>query len=303
MIDILLFFFGTWILLLSLMSRSWAKAGLKKIAATRVDRVIVSGLVSGIIMVGWTKGPVVNPASRHLTQFIMALVSGGISDESGVVAEVAQVNTIAAFGELAESMLQNASNALAETSQRFDILKDRLTNNPPPVVYIQSFFPREDPYVSLTNHNLAVLAMKQSTVSNTLSRWIYFSDELVSEPTLYCEADVGGGYVRLNEITNTYPTTELVDGIPCVRYDYALPDGMRGVVFSPDFDLRFGSEQNGLQIGSGGLEMIDSSEVSHMGSDGWITLSDDRVEVLHKGGVAVRIKIDGQEVTNGVYTL
>lgn len=290
-------------LVLTLLSTRRGRKTFKKLADTRIERMLVSALAAGLIMVGWTKGPVVNPAARHISQFILALVSGGIRDDSGVVAEQTQVNTIAAFVDLAEAMLVNVETELENTSQRFDALKDQLTNNPPPVVYIQSFFPREDPYVSLENHNLAVLAMKQSTTSNVLSRWIYFSDELVTEPTLYCEADVGGGYTRLTEITNTYPDVEMVDGIDCVRYDYRLPAGMVGVVLSPDFDLRFGSAENGLQIGAGGLEMIDTNSVSHFGSDGWTTMCTGRVEILHAGGVAVRIKIDGVEVTNGVYTL
>ncbi len=302
MIDIILFFLGTWMLLLSLMSRSWVRDLLKGFASSRLDRMIISCIVSCIIMVGWTKGPVVNPASRHISNFIISLITGGIRDESGAVAEAAQVETIAAFSELAAAMLTASSNALADVSIRFDDLTDRLTNNAQPVVYVQGFFPREDPYVSLTNHNIAVLAMRQTTVNNTLSRWIYFSDQLVAAPTLYAEADVGGGYVRLTEITNTYPDTVAIDGIPCVRYDYRLSPGMCGVVFSPDFDLRFGSPENGLQIGAGGIEMITNG-VSRLGAEGWISICSGRVEVLHKGGVAVRLKIDGQEVTNGVYTL
>lgn len=303
MIDIILFFVLTWIIILTLLSTGKGSKLISGFATTRLDRQIVSALVAAIIMTGWTKGPVVSPASRHISQYVLALITGGIRDDSGVVAEQTQLNTVNAFIDLSEAILDDCSNQFVNAAAQFDLLEDKLTNDPPPVAYIQSFFPREDPYVSLQNHNLAVLAMQQTTVSNTLSRWIYFSDQLAAEPTLYCEADVGGGYLRLNAVTNTYPNTELIDGIPCVRYDYRLPAGMLGVVFSPDFDLRFGSEQNGLQIGSGGLEMIDFAEVSHMGSDTWITICDGRVEVLHKGGVAVRLKIDGQEVTNGVYTL
>ncbi len=303
MIDIIAWFIITWMIFLVLADSRRGRAWLQGIADTRLSRTFFTAILASLVLVGWTKGPVVNPSSRHISQFVLALMSGGVRDDSGVVAEQTQLNTISAFVDLAEEMLHTASNELAKTSQRFDALQDQLTNNAQPVVYIQSFFPREDPYVALTNHNLAVLALQQSTSSNVLSRWIYFSDDLVNEPTLYAEADVGGGYVRLTEITNTYPNTELVDGIECVRYDYDLPDGMQGVVFSPDFDLRFGSAANGLQIGAGGLEMIDTNGVSHIGSDGWSTMCSGRVEVLHAGGVAVKIKIDGNEITNGVYTL
>ena len=303
MIDIVIYFSGAWMLTLAVMSLPAVQWHLRGIADTRISRMFISALVAGFVMCAWTKGPVVNPESRYISQFVLALVSGGVRDDSGVVAEQTQINTVAAFVDLAEEMLVTASNELVNTSQRFDALKDQLTNNTQPIVYIQSFFPRADPYVALTNHNLAALAMKQSTSGSVLSRWIYFSEALAEEPTLYAEADVGGGYVRLEQITNSWPSTELVDGVECVRYDYSLPEGMRGVVFSPDFDLRFGSEENGLQIGAGGLEMVDDNNVSHLGANGWVTMCDGRVEVLHKGGVAVRVKINGAEVTNGVYTL
>lgn len=303
MIDIILFFIATFILVLTVLNSRFGHAATNKFLHTRLDRYFTSALVAAIVMCGWTKGPVVNPASRHISQFILALVTGGIRDESGVVAEQTQLNTVDAFIALSDAMLDDCSNSFVSASAQFDALSDKLTNNAPPVVSIQSFYPREDPYVSLTNHNLAVLAMQQTVYSNTLSRYIYFSNELTTAPSLYAEADAGAGYVRFTEITNTYPATVQIDGVPCVRYDYRLPEGMQGLVFSPDFDLRFGSDENGLQIGSGGLEMIDTSDTSHLGSSKWITLCNGRVKVLHKGGVAVRVNIDGQTVTNGVYTL
>lgn len=303
MIDIVIFFIAFFVIVLGVLNSRWGHRATDSFLHTRLDRQITAVFVAAIMMLGWTKGPIVDPSRRHLSQFVMALVTGGIRDDSGVIAEQTQLNTVDAFIQLADNMLVAASNRFVEAGSRIDTLKVQLTNNPPPVVYIQSFYPREDPYVSLTNHNIAVLAMRQSTTSNVLSRWIYFSNELANEPVLYAEADVGGGYARLTEITNTYPDTVQIDGAPCVRYDYQLPPSLVNVVLSPDFDLRFGSLENGLQIGPGGLEMIDSSSASHMGTDGWITLCDGRVQVLHAGGVAVRVKIDGQTVTNGVYTL
>lgn len=302
MIDIVLFFIATFLLVLGVLNSRWGRNLTDAFLRSRLDRFITAVFVSVVIMCGWTKGPGVDPARRHISQYVLALVNGGIRDDSGVVADQTKLNTVDAFIQLADNMLVAASNRFDQAGSDIDALKNQLTNNPPPVVYFQSFFPREDPYVSLTNHNIAVLAMRQSTTSNVLSRWIYFSNELANEPVLYAEADVGGGYARLTEITNTYPEVEMIDGAPCVRYDYELPSSLCNIVLSPDFDLRFGSEENGLQIGSGGLEMIDEG-VSHMGADKWATLCDGRVEVLHRGGVAVRIKIDGQIVTNGVYVL
>ena len=196
-------------------------------------------------------------------------------------------------------MLASGSNIIAASEVRFASAEFALTNNPPELVYLQCFFPRSDPSAGLTNHNLAALAMRQATAGATLSRWVYFSSELAVEPTLYAEVAVGGDYVRLTQATNTWPATELFDGLPCVRYDYTLPPSMQGLVFSPDFDLRFGSELNGLQIGGGGLIITDENNVSHLGVDATHIMCNGRVEVLYKSGLAVRIRVDGQDIKDG----
>lgn len=302
-IDAIVFVIGTWALLFSF---SCTKLGGRFFAQFKgtVDRAAITLIVSLFVIIGWTKGPITPTGARPLFNLVMALRTGGLTGDNGVLARKTELETIRAFAEYSETMIQAGSNALANAMARFDAAEFALTNNPTEIVYIQSYFPREDPTVGLVNHNLAVLAMTQSTVDNVLSRWVRFSDDLVNPPVLYAEVSLDGAlHTRLDEITNTWPNVEIKQGVECVRYDYRLPDSLVGVVLSPDYDLRFGSDENGLQIGIGGLTVTDANGVEHIAVDGWREMCNGRVNVLYKAGSAVRILIDGQQVENGSYIL
>lgn len=301
-IDAIAWIIGMWILLFS---ASCTPLGDKFFKQTKgkLHRALLCFAIAVFTVVGWTKGPMTPTGKRPLFNFVMALRSGRLTGDDGVLAQKTELETIDAFVAYADAMLISASNSLVISMQRFDDAAFTLTNNPAQMVYIQSFFPRDDPTVALTNHNLAVLAMRQATYSNVLSRWVHFSADLASEPTLYAEVTLEEEYERLGLITNTWPDTVSIQGVECVRYDYGLPDSLIGVVIFPDFDLRFGSEKNGLQIGEGVMIVTDTNGVDHIGYDGWDTMCDGRVDVLYKSGSAIRVDIDGQTVTNGVYVL
>lgn len=301
-IDAIAWIIGTWMVLFSLSCTPLGDKFFKQ-TKCKLHRALICFAVAAFSVAGWTKGPATSMGKKPLFNFVMALRNGGLTGDGGVLARKTELETVEAFVDYTDAMLTSASNSLAASMQRFDTAAFSLTNNPAEVVYIQSFFPREDPTVALTNHNLAVLAMRQAAASNTLSRWVHFSADLASEPTLYAEVCLETEWVRLEMITNTWPSTESIQGVDCVRYDYTLPESLVGVVLSPDFDLRFGSEENGLQIGGGGMIITDTNGVDHIGYDGWDTMCNGRVEILYKSGSAVRIDIDGQTVTNGVYIL
>lgn len=302
-IDAIVFVMGTWALFFSF---SCTKLGGRFFSQFNgvADRLAITLIIALFTLVGWTKGPITPTGTRPLFNLVMALRTGGLTGDNGVLARKTELETVRAFAEYSETMIQAGSNALAGAMARFDAAEFVLTNNPPEIVYIQSYFPREDPTVGLVNHNLAVLAMTQSSVDDVLSRWVRFSDDLVNAPVLYAEVSLdGASHTRLTEITNTWPNVEIKQGVECVRYDYRLPNSLVGIVLSPDYDLRFGSDENGLQIGAGGLTVTDVNGAEHIAVDGWREMCSGRVQVLYKAGSAVRVLIDGQQVANGVYTL
>lgn len=266
-------------------------------------RAIISLFLAGFLLVGWTKGPIYQQ-SRAVSQFILALVTGGIRDDSGLIAAAAEAETVAAFADYAAAITSAASQTVVNASSQFDDIREAITNDTTPTLYLQCYLPRADHAAGITNHNMSATLMRsrQRDHASMLSRWIYFSNAPLTAPSTFAEVDVGGGYLRLESITNSFPDTETVLGLPCVRYDYAVPPGMRGVVLFPDYDLQFGSEQNGLTISSDGV-IVETPAKTHIGRFGSLFLANGRVEIIHHGGIATSLKIDGETMTNGVYAL
>ena len=62
----------------------------------------------------------------------MALRTGGLTGDNGVLARKTEFETIRAFAEYSDAMIQAGSNALAGAMTRFDDAEFALTNNPAP---------------------------------------------------------------------------------------------------------------------------------------------------------------------------
>lgn len=280
----------------------WGQKLIAPFASTRLDRCIVGLLIGGIIMCGWTKGPV--PIGNTVAQFVTSLYSGGIVDVSGLVAASTEAETVAAFAELSGAITEAASATITDAQAEIDDVAFLITNATRKVVYVQCSLPRTDPLQGVINHNISAIVVRtrQSADAATLSRFIWYSAEPIVAPKVAAVVDVGGGPIALVAITNSFPSTELVQGIPCVRYDYALPEGLRNVVFFPDTELEFGCAGVPLEIPSGGVIVSDDTG-SHLGYTGTDTYFNGRVKVEYLGGIAITAWLDAAKMTNGVYEL
>jgi hypothetical protein len=271
-------------------------------AATRLGRCIVGLLVGGILMCGWTKGPVSIGSVK--AQFITALSGGGIVDGSGLVVTSTEEETVAAFADLTVEIASAASQTVVDASDDFAEVATLVTNTERKVIYIQSTLPRTDPTQGLTNHNISAFVMRTSMSADqaVISRYVWYSAAPLVGPAVVCVVDVGGGDTTLSEVTNTFPDTVEIDGIDCVRYDYAVPEGLRNVVFWPDQEFTFGSDDNPLEVGIDGVS-VDVGEDTSLPFSGTDSYFKGRVDVVYSGGIATKVYIDGAAVTNGVYEL
>jgi hypothetical protein len=274
---------------------------IEAIAPDPLSRAFVGLLVGATCFVGWTKGPV--SQGSVVAQFVTALRAGGIVDESGLVAKSAESETVAAFADLAGEIVYSASNVLAAASEDIAVVAYLITNESRRVAYIAADLPRADPQQH-TNHNIAatIERVRQSEDGSTLSLWTWYSQEPVIAPGVGVEIDVGGGWLPLVAVTNFYPATDEINGIPCVRYDFAVPALARHVVFRPEYELGFGHGAAPLLVPSGGVS-VETGGVTRLPYSGIDVYFSGRAEVVYHGGIATGLRIDGNAVTNGVYSL
>ncbi len=274
---------------------------LSKIAPSVFGRIVV-GIVLGLsaVYAGAKNG--ISPRA-YVCQYITAMSSGVIIDESGAVAKASEAAVLDAFLALAQQINAGASNTVVAASNEFAEAADMVTNNTRRVIYVASYLPRSGAG-GTTNHNIAatVERVRQSDNGQTISAWIWFSEEPLVAPGIAADVDVGGGPFRLTAVTNYYPATESIGGAPCVRYDFAVPAETTGTVLIPSYEVAFGSDAAPLIVPNGGVSVITNG-VTRLPFSGTDTYFSNRVQVVYKGGIAVSATIDGGAVTNGVYEL
>jgi len=274
---------------------------LGQFAPTRLDRSAVGFIIGLFAIYAVSKGGL-SPRS-YVAQFVTAMSSGVIIDESGSVAKASEAAVLDAFLDLSVQISAGASNAVVAAGNEFCAVANMVTNNPRRVIYVASFLPRSGAG-GVTNHNIAatVERVRQSGDGATLSAWIWFSEEPLVAPGIAADVDVGGGPFRLAAVTNFYPVTEQIGGAPCVRYDFAVPAEARGTVFIPAYEVAFGSPAAPLVVPSGGVS-VTADGVTLLPFNGTDAYFAGRLLVTYKGGVAVSATLDGTAVTNGVYEL
>ena len=165
--------------------------------------------------------------------------------------------------------------------------------------------PRTDPLQGVTNHNISAIVVRtrQSADAATLSRFIWYSAEPIVAPRSPPWSMSAVGQSRWLRSPTHSPSTELVQGIPCVRYDYApCPRACAMLFFYPDTELEFGCAGVPLEIPSGGVIVSDDTG-SHLGYTGTDTYFNGRVKVEYLGGIAITAWLDAAKMTNGVYEL
>jgi len=268
--------------------------GLRRGIRLRPHRMIASVILSAFWMLCAAKGPV--PAS-HAMQFVTSLMDGRIIDPSGLVTRTTELAVIEAYNAESAAIVQAATQAVVEAQYQFDDATLLITGSVRKVWYIASDLPRVDPQVH-TNANIAatVERTRQSADGSVLSQWVWFSEAPATNPTVVAEIDVGGGWLRLASITNTYPQTEDIGGAPCVRYDYLVPEDARKVVFWPRYELGFGSETAPLIVPRAGI-VVTSGGTPHypFTGDDWLLTN---LLVRTSGGVAYEAVLNGVVCSN-----
>lgn len=266
-------------------------------------RLIVGCVIGAAAWVGGTKGP--GATMSLIGQFVTALRSGHVIDESGVVARASEAAVVAAYADLSRDIVAAASNAVIDLEGEFARVEGLITNQERRVIYLSSYLPRAGTgFQAITNHNIAA-TLEQTRLSGdglTLYAWVWFTAEPAFAPGMIASIDVGGGPFWAVNTTNNFPNTEDINGAPCVRYDFAIPSGARGVQLFPAYEVGFGAPGRPLIVPAGGI-LVETNGIPVLPYTGWDDYFSGLLRVRYAGGIAVEGLINGQLATNGVYAL
>jgi hypothetical protein len=268
--------------------------------AAHCPRITTFGKVGtvALILVCAAAGADKTPALRAIASLITALQSGELLDPSGRIASAAQAAVVQQVASLADTIATDASNAVVDAQSQFDAAAFTLTNRTLRVAYIAADMPRAIPGIH-TNHNIAATIQKTAQDGTTnLLAWIWFSEEPAVLPQVAFSYSVAAGvWVDLPAVTNSYPDTTYVNGVPCIEYRFELPAPVRGTVFRPEYDMTFGGPNptEYLIVPSGGI-LIQTNGVDRLPFTGTYVYSAS-LSVTYRGGVAVSATYHGTNYT------
>lgn len=283
-----------------------AEQGWLRGVAAQWRRMPHGQLAALLLLLSWGTlygGSKTMPSGRTvLARFVTALRSGVLLDDSGRIGATAVLAATQAFDRETAAIVAAATNVVAAADSAFAAAAFALTNRNLSVAYIAADLPRAEPH-SHTNHNLAATIERVGCDGGTnLLAWVWFSEEPAVGPVVSFDASTQDGvWTRLTSVTNSYPDTLDINGVPCVEYRFEVPAGMRGVVFRPEYEVGFGGsrEADYLLVPAGGV-LVETNAVPLLPYTGWDAACGgafSNLAVRYSGGVAVEAVAVGTNYT------
>lgn len=239
-----------------------------------------------------------SPALRHIASLVTALRGGALLDPSGRIGAAASVAASREIASLSGGIIGAASQTVADAQSQFDAAAWTLTNRTLTVAYLAADLPRAWAGIH-TNGNIAatIQRVRQDGATNLLA-WVWFSEEPAVQPQVSISYSVEDGvWAYMPGVTNSYPDTVDVDGVPCIEYRYEIPAPYRGTVFRPDYELAFGGASAGdyLTVPVGGVVVATNGVecLPYTGTDAYSA----NLSVTYKGGIAVSAVWHGTNYT------
>lgn len=296
------------LLLILLLAAGTAALGwrvLNRVWREQMPRIGTGGRVAMVVLIlaAAAVGGDKSPALRAIASLVTALRGGALLDPSGRIGAAATVAASQAVTDLSAGIVGAASQTVADAQAQFDAAAYILTNRTLTVAYLAADLPRAWAGIH-TNGNIAatIQRTRQDGATNLLA-WVWFSEEPAVQPQVSISYSVEAGvWAYMPAVTNSYPDTVDVDGVPCIEYRYEIPAAYRGTVFRPDYELVFGGAAAGdyLTVPSGGVVVATNGVecLPYTGTDAY----SEHLSVTYKGGVAVSAVWHGTNYT-GVVTL
>ena len=247
------------------------------------------------IRIGAFKEPPTNPFDIVRFLFVPDVSTG----QMAAVAIHASLLPAASNAVEAASM---ASGALADSGVVFTLAEELhglMSQIEGDTRYFGFKMPFSTPENTALNTAVDILKFKQN--ENDVEAWFWFSTVPGISVNIHISATTEfGETVVLAPTTNEWPNASLVDGVPCYRYEYALPEKLRGVVLFPPQEIIFGSlDGQPFQVPPDGIITTDGGGTAWQPFNGVDTFDDgvgNQLEITYRGGIAVAAKLNGESL-------
>lgn len=271
--------------------QAWRWIG-KHIKAATWVRLALLACVMQTFYIGGTK--IIPEVGDKIGNFVYWRAQGGIEDPTGIVAEYAEAAAVDAFEAETAGIIGVATGALASVSSDVTDLDDYVRNRDLQLIYLAADAPRDMP--GMLNHNIAITAERQSCTGGVMSVWFRYSRELSDAAVIGATVKLGGSTVTLASHTNSFPTSELINGSPCYRYDYDLRPlvGTSDVVVIAPYEAGFGGAVgDGIPLSTPADIEVVTGVVTNRGLTGWVAAPHMSPLMLRaEGGIVVEAMVN-----------
>lgn len=273
-------------------------ARLRRLPAWQRALAVVGVAVA--VLHGGDKGP--QPEiPDDIVEILTLTSSGGLKDISGKLVPGTQAQAVQRWIAESSAVAHAADAAIEEARAACDALTNQLLSADYDVAYVAIDLPRGTPAAS--NHNIMVSIERTEQSGAVLDALVWFSSAPSTNVNVVMEYSVTeGSWATLQPTTNFWPATEMVGGVDCVRYRYALPPGVVGTPFRPAYEITFGGYNTGefLSVPESGI-VVTVDETEHLPYTGWddYSVGDNTLLVRYVGGIAVEAIHNGVRYEGG----
>lgn len=253
--------------------------------------VVAFGL---IIAFGGDKGPIVIIPDA-LMEILTRRSDGTLTDLSGALVPGVQAQAVADYIMASSDLVSAADGIIAQAKLDCVALTNQILTSSYDVAYLSLDLPRGTP--EDLNHNILVSFQRVEQRGSDLDALVWFSEMPTTNVNIFVEYSLlENQWSTLSPVTNFWPTTEIVDGVACVRYRYSLPAGIVGTPLKPVYEVAFGgySDTQYLSVPETGV-VVSTNGVDCLPYTGWDDYSEgtNSFQVRYVGGIAVEAVIDG----------
>lgn len=274
---------------------AWAHDIMRKLSIRQ--RIVAVAALCVIVGYGGDKP---NPQPPEMVlELLTVLRDGSLTDRSGTVVSGSQAVALDAFAGEAWRIAAALSNVVESARASCVALTNRLAFADYSAAYVSLDMPRGVP--ADPNHNIMVGFEKVSQTPTNLTAWVWFSELPSTNVDVRVQYSVADGvWAQLASVANSWPATEAINGVDCVRYCYAIPAGIAGTPLRPQYEVEFGgyAAAEYLSVPESGVT-VQVGEAEHLPYTGWDTYGDgeDALQVRYVGGIAVEARQAGIEYT------